>query len=619
MPLTLVPIQGVARYGIARDASGLGASYPHSDLHGAGHLGVSPLERIILSLELGIESEVQYALSTLTFYLYNEPALIDFKTNPIIGTELIAHGTRPYLALAADAHAAATNTAAVSRETLAISAEALLLLRNAVQDLPNQQWLSQVPLFRKHAAETMRFLVGHLYTPKRAPRGLEQHDAVFAEALRHLLDILETVSSFYTDTPRHDPLFAQLLLLFRSTNDKHVLVVLLRCLQHLLYLGGPDAVAPRDPDDTTPNCVDAVQPEHLHIVVNSLLVYDDELTAAVLLFLNQYLRSQALHPDYRLSARASQLHRLRKLVDAAGDCQSLAVLFKQLPELVVANLPLVDPARLPLLPPVHLLKRLSYSGVPPATPKLPEKLYNIIVTFPEPLRATTWLRCCYEPLLIPKTPAGGAADPATGEVTQISLWKSYENQFEAIWKDRYNTAWPNLLPAVDFIKNVSSAFPNSEAMVVNIPPTDAALPARKKFIIKGIQPRESPVSIDTGNFEALRKTFAEEKAAELAEVGAIDTAAFERALAEFNDSLVSASEGLTGPRDKTAPWYSPVNQLAKEILDTLVSSLLDPDTEGKYRAVFRQYNKDWMPELIYANPGLIEHGYVDAKWLQHLL
>lgn len=625
MAPALVPIQGVARLGVASEdtlsastgASGyLTSTLAHADLHGAGHLGVAPLDRILMSLKSGLESEIEHALSTLTFYLCNDPKLVDFPTYPLIGHQLIAFFARPYQRLQ-------SGTDALVTELLA-SVEALLALRNAAQDLHNQQWICQAPRFREHAVEALRFLNAWHFAPsKKKLYAMEQQSGVFRESLKHLLDVLDPVTCFFVETPKNDPLFQQLLLLLTCSNDKAVICVVLKCLQHLLFLGGAGGVKPRHPDEPDGNnCVDAILREHLRVAVRLLLVQDDEVNFAALLFVKQYLLSQALHAQHKQSLKLSQLLRLHKLVDAAGQDDgpgsNLHILLKQLPELVVARLPLVDPSRLPHTVPLQLQKRSAYSGVPAVTAKLPQDLYDIILTFPEPLRATTWLRCCYEPRLILQRERG---ELTAGEVTQISLWKLYENQFEAIWKDRFNPKWPNLLPAVDFIKNVSSAFPNSEAMVVNVPAPDPSQPARKKFIIKGIQPRQFPVSIDIGNFEALRKSTAapEERSVSDTAVGDVNSEAFNENLTAFVDSILAASDGLTDPQDPNVPWYSPINLLSKDILDLIVSALVETDADGKYRNVFRHYNKDWLPDLVFANPGLVEHSYIDGKWLQYLL
>lgn len=622
MPPQFVPIQGVSRTGIvAQELPHLaGNSYlsSGSDLYGTGHMGVGPLDRIIMSLNSGIESEIEYALGALTYYSCNEPKLLNFGVYPLMGIELIKYFYKPFQQML---------DATVPRPAVVLLAvESLLSLRNAAQDLHNQQWLSQQALFRRHAGEVLRFLVAWFYAPQPdAAYRWGQYHELFQEALVHLLDLLDPLTCFYTDTPRTDPLFASLAQVVRHARDKHVLTTAIKCVHHMTFLGSAtpkddDAAASTAPAAAAANCIDAIDPDLLHVVVRALLVHDDHLTHTALQFLHQYVSSPALHPQYPALVDALQRHRMRKLARAAL-MRNCHILMKQLPQLVVANLPLVDGSRLAPHFPSALAARLPAGSVPAATVRLPQKLYDIIITFPEPLRATTWLRCCYEPY----TGRAGAADAdkdlAAGEVTQILLWKAYENQFEAIWKDRLNPKWPNLLPAVDFIKNVSSAFPNSEAMVVSIPTADPAQPARKKFIIKGIQPRQFPVNIDVGNFEALRRAvLGSSDAGPLGTyAGEVDSHAFRAAVEAFNDSLLSTSEGLLAVSDASAPWYSPLNALSRDILGRLVDQLLATDADGVYKSVFRQYNREWLPQCVYANPGLVEHGYIDARWLLYLL
>lgn len=624
----LVPVQGVARFGTSSDdypahANGNGYLTSNSplanlELHGAGHMGVGPLDRIIMSLRSGIEEEIEYALSTLTYYSCNEPKLLNFSTYPLMGTELIKYFVKPYH-LILEGKALELTTAVLS-----LSAESLLSLRNAVQDLHNQQWLSQVKNFRKFAGEALKFLVGWICntTASTVDYDLRKFHDLFRESLTYLLDILDPLTCFYVDNAKNDQIFHHLLTLLSFTQDKYILTNTIKCLHHLLFMRG--AVVDSIDDDVkidTNNCVDAVQPEHLLIIVQNLFINDDELTFTSLLFLKAYLWSEALHPQYHTSAHSSQLHRLRKLVQAHSSKRNLHILLKQLPEMIVDKLPLVDASQVQQTPQVRLSKRSSYAGIPVITPKLPQKLYNIIISFPEPLRATTWLRCCYEPFTQLTKTGSESKDAVAGEVTQISLWKAYENQFEAIWKDRLNPNWPNLLPAVDFIKNVSSAFPNSEAMVVNMPSTDTLQAPRKRFIIKGIQPRQSPVSVELGNFEALRRIPAsyEDRQSTTVKVGDVDMKAFEEALDALNQSILAAADNLPAPDDEDAPWYSPINALSRDILGRIVADLLESDMDGEFKNVFRQYNKDWLPALVYANPGLVEQGYVDGKWLLYLL
>lgn len=614
---TLIPIQKISRVGLVNDEKTLAAA-ASSDLHGNGHMGVGTLDRVILSLESGIDSEISFALSTLLYYSCNEPTVLLLPVYPLIGNELIAHFMKPYLLIADDVN----NLDTLDSKLLSNSVESLLSLRNAVQDLQNQQWLCQSDTFRKHALTALKFFNDWLYMGlyRKLHLSMRNND-LFIESYVYLLDTLDVLTCFYVENRLGDPLFAQLLVLLVNTTDKHALNTVIKCLYHQLFLGGADALAPRDPMATTDNCIDALKPEHLTIITRLLFVDDDDLVKSALAFLKQYLFSEAVHPEHRSSVKKSQQVRLQKLVYATGSKSNLHILLKQLPELIVAKLPLVNPSETDTTVPLQLALR-SPQSVPAVTSRLPPKLYDIIITFPEPLRATTWLRCCYES---PKTTSaytpGESADAVPGEVTQISLWKAYENQFEAIWKQRLNPNWPNLLPAVDFIKNVSTAFPNSEAMVVTVPTTDPSQPPKKKFIIKGIQPRQHPVNIDVANFEALRKGFAAstENSSVGASIGDVNNVAFEEALRTFTDLILYASDGLPGPEDTEAPWYSPINILSRDILDKLVEELLDTDTDGQYKNIFTQYNKGWLPDLVFYNPGLVDRKYIDGKWLQYLL
>jgi chromatin structure-remodeling complex subunit RSC9 len=81
------------------------------------------------------------------------------------------------------------------------------------------------------------------------------------------------------------------------------------------------------------------------------------------------------------------------------------------------------------------------------------------------------MRCCFE------------EDPEA-DITQIALWQAYQARF-----NEYTARGFPLLPAAEFIKNVSVAFQNASAMVL---PT----PQGQKFIIKGIRARETPMSVN---------------------------------------------------------------------------------------------------------------------------
>lgn len=83
------------------------------------------------------------------------------------------------------------------------------------------------------------------------------------------------------------------------------------------------------------------------------------------------------------------------------------------------------------------------------------------------------MRCSFEP-------------DANAEITQIALWQAYQQRFS-----EFVALGRHLLPAADFIKNVSIAFKGAVAMVVPAPQPGQA----QKFIIKGIKPRAAPQSL----------------------------------------------------------------------------------------------------------------------------
>lgn len=105
----------------------------------------------------------------------------------------------------------------------------------------------------------------------------------------------------------------------------------------------------------------------------------------------------------------------------------------------------------------------------PATeiPSLPLDLLEQVLKSEEPDRSSHWLRACFE-------------EDADSDITQIALWQAYQARFS-----EFSTPQTALLPAAEFIKNVSTTFSGANAQVINGP--------NPKFIIKGIRPRHSPM------------------------------------------------------------------------------------------------------------------------------
>ncbi|KAJ4295412.1 Chromatin structure-remodeling complex protein rsc9 [Kalmusia sp. IMI 367209] len=108
-------------------------------------------------------------------------------------------------------------------------------------------------------------------------------------------------------------------------------------------------------------------------------------------------------------------------------------------------------------------------------PKLSSAIIEQLISLDEPERSSQWLRTCFE------------EDP-TGEITQIQLWSAYNAAFQELMM--HNPSFKALMPAKDFITNVSTTFVGAQAQVI----TTTTPP---KYTIKGIRPRSVPVDPST--------------------------------------------------------------------------------------------------------------------------
>ena len=100
-------------------------------------------------------------------------------------------------------------------------------------------------------------------------------------------------------------------------------------------------------------------------------------------------------------------------------------------------------------------------------PSVPRDLLDQFLKYDEPDRSNHWLRSVFE-------------EDKESFITQIALWSAYQYRFT-----EHTTERTGLLPAAEFIKNVSSIFAGANAQVVSGP--------NPKFIIKGIRPRHAPM------------------------------------------------------------------------------------------------------------------------------
>ena len=100
-------------------------------------------------------------------------------------------------------------------------------------------------------------------------------------------------------------------------------------------------------------------------------------------------------------------------------------------------------------------------------PNVPQDLMDQFLKYEEPDRSNHWLKAVFE-------------EDAESDITQIALWQAYQARFT-----EYTSPTNQLLPAAEFIKNVSTIFAGANAQVVN--------GVNHKFIIKGIRPRHAPM------------------------------------------------------------------------------------------------------------------------------
>ncbi|KAF2130297.1 hypothetical protein P153DRAFT_430541 [Dothidotthia symphoricarpi CBS 119687] len=109
-------------------------------------------------------------------------------------------------------------------------------------------------------------------------------------------------------------------------------------------------------------------------------------------------------------------------------------------------------------------------------PKLSSAIIDHLVTLDEPERSSQWLKTCFE-------------EDSTGEITQIQLWSAYNAAFQEAMASN-PSAFKALMPAKDFITNVSTTFGGASAQVLTVG-------GQPKYTIRGIKSRSIPVDPST--------------------------------------------------------------------------------------------------------------------------
>jgi chromatin structure-remodeling complex subunit RSC9 len=256
------------------------------------------------------------------------------------------------------------------------------------------------------------------------------HHPTAVEIQHYALEIAEQLTRFWILDGR-DPLYRSLLAQVDS-EDRGKIITSLRALGRISM------------DLEAPNKLPGVSKKALRSICNWLLVEDEELRNACLDFL------------YLFTGFVDNVEVLVNEVNVEG-------LVNQLVRLLQYGAVAYEERR-------SNNKTSRSSPQPDSAPKLSAAIIEQLVALDEPERSSQWLRTCFE------------EDPA-GEITQIQLWTAYNAAFQEIMLS--HPEYKALMPAKDFITNVSSTFGGASAQVITAN-------GQPKYTIRGIRPRSVP-------------------------------------------------------------------------------------------------------------------------------
>ncbi|SCU90982.1 LAFA_0F01200g1_1 [Lachancea sp. 'fantastica'] len=408
--------------------------------------GVDDLTRMKMALMSGIPNEVNWALRKYLSYSNKAPYMISLKSNkyllPLFTNILVK--TRPLLKKL-DMPLNQEIDVPVFQQCL----NSILILRNLAQDAESTQVLA----LNSTVKEFILAVLQMANAIKETEFLVYAHNSqFFNELIHYVIDLMEAISSYIAPARKDDPFFQNMVSTLTVTKDRYMVISILRSVSRLLVRSKADEES----------AADNLHDNTLDQIVSYLVVDNDsELVMASLDFLYQYV----LPGNERITTLLQSDHRF-------------AILSAVLPKLLTYGVPLPDYAQYNKIE-VRLKPRVR-PPAPTEPPKLEKRLFYEILELNEPMRSTAWLRCCFEPV-------------QESEVTQISLWRGYESEFSQAVRD----SGRKLLPAVEFIKNVSNTFEHASAMVITDDTT-----GKKRFVIKGIQPRPFAVSIAAGDAAA---------------------------------------------------------------------------------------------------------------------
>jgi chromatin structure-remodeling complex subunit RSC9 len=250
------------------------------------------------------------------------------------------------------------------------------------------------------------------------------------ELKHYALDIAEQITK-YLHFDENDPLYVSLLTQLRSS-DRGAILTSLRAISRISMNLEENNLLKGVPKDIIQNIMDWT------------LLNDEDLVSSCLDFLYQYTavvdNVDFVISELQVEPLVNQLVRL--LMHGARIYES--------------KMPLGREYKIP--PPMDIAP-------------IPRELLSDLLKLEEPERSSQWLRCLFE-------------EDTEAHITQIALWQAYQACFTPTVVD----TGIQLLPAADFIKNVSTTFAEKAAAQVQAGPV-------QKFIIKGIRRRLVPVDM----------------------------------------------------------------------------------------------------------------------------
>ncbi|CAO2655825.1 Nn.00g046280.m01.CDS01 [Neocucurbitaria sp. VM-36] len=306
-------------------------------------------------------------------------------------------------------------------------AKALNMVNEAALIIRNMVMLKENALFVSMIPSIQDLIVIVLNLPK--------HPTV-VELQHYALEIAEQLTKYWT-LSSENPLYRSLLAQVDS-DDRGRIITSLRALARIAM------------NLEATNKLSDVPTKTLKSICDWLLVEDEDLRIACLDFL------------YLFTGFSENVELLAHEVDLEGVVNQLVRLLQY------GAIAYEERKSAP--------KSTKSSTPTEGAPKLSAAIIDHLVTLDEPERSSQWLKTCFE-------------DDATGEITQIQLWSAYNAAFQESMASN-PAAFKALMPAKDFITNVSTTFGGASAQVLTVG-------GQPKYTIRGIRPRTVPVDPST--------------------------------------------------------------------------------------------------------------------------